>query len=116
MVPGSLTGSPIAPNRPAGFAPWVPWARRAAVLLAWCGVALLAPWPLAGGEGATDPPERVLPGGIETVAGFSALGDGAPVLEARWKAPVGMAGMPRGISVSPAARTTACGWSPARAS
>jgi|DewCreStandDraft_4_1066084.scaffolds.fasta_scaffold06561_5 sugar lactone lactonase YvrE len=78
-------------NRCKGFAAQA-WRRhRAMVLVLTCGVAVLAPWRLAAGEGVAGGPKAVCPAGIETVAGFFALGDDGPALEARLKGPAGMA-------------------------
>lgn len=68
------------------------WRRiRAMVSVLSCGLAVLVPWRLAAGEGVADGQKEACPAGIETAAGFFALGDDGPALEARLKGPAGMA-------------------------
>lgn len=83
---GFMTGG----NRREGVAVEARLRRRAMVLALTCGVAVLAPWRLAAGEGVAGEPKAACPAGIETVAGFFALGDYGPALEARLKGPAGM--------------------------
>lgn len=83
--------SPAAADRRAVLA----WRRRYCcgllVVLLWFAAAVLAPWRLSADGRRADAPKASCPAGIETVAGFFALGDGGPALEARLKAPRGMA-------------------------
>lgn len=64
--------------------------RRAMIFVLTSGMAVLASLRLAAGEGVPGEPKSACPAGIETVAGFFALGDDGPALEARLKGPAGM--------------------------